>query len=101
MIGKTLKELREGRKMSQDELAKAVNMSLSSVQKWEQDKADPNTGKLIELADLFGCSIDYLFGYADPTKKDAESFLLIEKIKTLDEGQKSEVSRFIDYLRGR
>lgn len=100
MIGKTLKELREARKLSQEELAKAVNMSLSSVQKWEQDKADPNTGKLIELADLFGCSIDYLFGYKD-NKRDADTFVLIEKIKTLDEGQKFEVGKFIDYLRGR
>lgn len=100
MIGKTLKALRENKKMSQEDLARALNMSLSSVQKWEQDKADPNTGKLIELADLFGCSIDYLFGYVDP-KKNVDSYLMLEKFNGLDDAQKAEVSRFMDYIKMR
>lgn len=99
MIGNRLKELRTSRKLSQEELAKIVEVSPSAIQKWECDAADPNTNKLIKLADFFECSLDYLFGFNDD-KKTAETFLLLEKIQKLDEDKRKEVNRFIDFLRG-
>ena len=100
MIGNRLKELRTQNKMTQEELAKIVDVSPSTVQKWECDLADPNTGKLIKLAEQFNCSLDYLFGFND-NKKSAETFLLIENIQSLDIEKQREVAKFVDYLKGR
>ena len=100
MIGTRLKELRLQSRMTQDELAKIVEVSPSTIQKWEGDIADPNTKTLIKIAETFNCSLDYLFGFKDE-KKTTETFLLIEKVQSLDEEKKKEVNRFIDYLRGR
>lgn len=99
MIGNKLKQLRTVKRMTQEELANIVEVSPSTIQKWESDKADPNTGTLIKIAQTFGVSLDYLFGFQDD-KKTTESFLLIEKIESLDEAQKNEVSRFVDYVKG-
>lgn len=99
MIGKRLKEQRIISGMSQKELAERLNVSNSTIQKWEQDIADPNTGKLIELAKLFKCSTDYLFGFVGQDK-DIESYVLFEEIKRLDKDQKEQVERFIKFVRG-
>lgn len=99
MIGKRLKEQRVNNKMSQKDLAEKLGVSESTVQKWEQDITDPNTGTLIQIAQLLNCSIDYLFGFYN-AEKDTETFLLIENINTLDSEQKKEVSRFVNYIKG-
>jgi len=99
MIGNRLKQLRRSKRMTQEELAKIVSVSASSIQKWEQDIADPNTGTLIKIAETFNCSLDYLFGFQDD-KRTTETFVLLEKIESLDKHQIEEVSRFVDFIRG-
>lgn len=99
MIGNRLKQLRRSKRMTQEELAKIVSVSPSSIQKWEQDIADPNTGTLIKIAETFNCSLDYLFGFQDD-KRTTETFVLLEKIESLDKHQIEEVSRFVDFIRG-
>lgn len=99
MIGKKLKDLRKQKGITQEDLARIVEVSPSTVQKWEADVADPNTGVLMKIAKTFDCSLDYLFGFQED-RKNVESFVLIEKIESLDDRQKNEVSRFVDYIRG-
>lgn len=65
---KLIKELRQdiimenGRKMSQDALAKAMNVSRSTVAMWETDGSIPDIMTVIKLADFFGVTTDYLLG---------------------------------------
>lgn len=99
MIGTKLKQLRTFKRLTQEELARSLEVSPSTIQKWECDKADPNTATLIKIATLFGVSLDYLFGFHDENK-NADTFLLLEKIESLDESQRAEVGRFVDYVRG-
>lgn len=47
--------------MSQDVLAERLGVTRKTVFNWMTNGNIP-TGKLIEMADLFGCSIDYLLG---------------------------------------
>lgn len=47
-------------KMTQEELAEKLNVSRQTVSKWELDAAYPEIGKLIELCNLFSCSMDRL-----------------------------------------
>ncbi len=55
-----LVELRKERKVSQDDVAKAIRVSKSQVSNWEQGKGNPSLENLLGLAKLFAVSTDYL-----------------------------------------
>ena len=59
-LGKNLQLLRKMKRMTQEELADQLDVSRQTVSKWELDAACPEMDKLIELSDLFSCSIDQL-----------------------------------------
>ncbi len=65
--------LRKTKGMTQEELAKAVNVSRQAVYKWECGQSYPEVVKLIEIKQLFGISIDDLldesYEVAAPEKK--------------------------------
>lgn len=60
-----LKDLREERKLSQLEVAKAIGGSQSNLAKWEKGTISPSADFIIKLADFFQVSADYLLGRAD------------------------------------
>ena len=55
-----LKELRMERNWTQGQLAKKIGVTRTAVVKWESGKAYPTAEKLIELACIFKCQVDYL-----------------------------------------
>ena len=46
--------------MSQEELADKLSVSRQAVSKWESAQSTPDLGRIIQMADLFGVSTDYL-----------------------------------------
>ena len=68
-----LKELREGRGMTQRHVADAVHVSKGAVSMWENGVRTPAAPFLIMLADLFGVTLDALLGRTPPgeTKRGA------------------------------
>lgn len=54
-------ELRKAAGKTQDQLAREIGVSRSSVAMWEAGAISPATEKLPQLADTLGCSIDELF----------------------------------------
>ena len=60
-FGQNLQFLRKMRnRMTQEELAEKLGVSRQTVSKWELDVACPEMNKLLELCDLFSCSMDRL-----------------------------------------
>ena len=57
-----LKELRIKKNIKQQDLAKALNITKQSVSNWENNKRLPDINTLIQLADFYNCSLDYLVG---------------------------------------
>ena len=57
-----LKDLRVEKGLTQDQLAKDINFSMSIVNKWENDKKNPSVQALKILAKYFNVSTDYLLG---------------------------------------
>ena len=51
---------RKKAKMTQEEVAKALGISRTTVTKWETGAALPVSGKLTAIADLYNCTIDAL-----------------------------------------
>lgn len=62
MFATKIKELRKEKKLTQNRLAELMFVDQTTVSCWETGKATPDTEKLSQLSDLFGVSIDELFG---------------------------------------
>ena len=60
-----LRELRTGEELTQKQLAQKIGYEAHNIGDWERGKAEPSIVDLIKLADVFGCSVDYLIGRAD------------------------------------
>lgn len=51
--------------ITQKDLAKKLDKSLTTVSRWEQGRGMPTASELIGMHKLFGCSVDYLLGLSD------------------------------------
>ncbi len=60
MIAERIKFLREQNSLTQTQLAKKLSITRSSVNAWEMGISIPSTKYLVELADNFGVSTDFL-----------------------------------------
>ena len=62
MVADRIKFLREQRQMTQADLSKRLGITRSSVNAWEMGISTPSTQYVVELADIFSVSTDYLLG---------------------------------------
>lgn len=62
MIAERIKFLREEHKLTQADLAKKLGITRSGVNAWEMGISVPSTQYVVELANLFKVSTDYLLG---------------------------------------
>lgn len=62
MFGKRIVSLRKEKGLTQSELANRIGISRSALSLYEIEKREPDTGTLLELANYFGVSTDYLLG---------------------------------------
>lgn len=63
-----LKELRTAKKLSQKGVSEGVGIAYRNYQHYEYGEREPSMGKLIDLANFFDVSIDYLVGRTDNPK---------------------------------
>lgn len=62
-ISENIRNMRKQRGMMQEQLAEALDVSTGAVSKWERGVAVPDLSYIVEMADLFGVSMDVLVGY--------------------------------------
>lgn len=62
MFAETIKNMRKQRGMTQTALAEQLDITRSSVNAWEMGLSLPSTQYIVELAEIFGVSSDYLLG---------------------------------------
>ena len=67
-IANRLLEYRKKSGLSQEELAEKLDISRQSVSKWERAEASPDTDNLIELAKIYGVTMDDLLNVDKPIK---------------------------------
>lgn len=72
-LGENLQFLRKRENMTQEQLAEALEVSRQSVSKWESDSTYPETDKLLQLTEIFHCTLD------DLMKKDISSRYIEDK----------------------
>ncbi|MBR2466529.1 MAG: helix-turn-helix transcriptional regulator [Clostridia bacterium] len=75
-IGKTIKELRKSRGLTQEELAEKIGVTAQAVSKWENEIGMPDLSQIVPLAHVFGVSTDTILGTGDIKKNDDISEIL-------------------------
>ena len=60
-----LKELRTERGWTQKKLAQLMNVKDDCIFFWEKGRSEPSLQQILDLADLFDVSTDYLLGKMD------------------------------------
>ena len=60
MIGDKIKKLRRKNKVTQEQLAKHLNVTPQAVSKWEKSLAYPEIHLLVPIADYFSVTLDFL-----------------------------------------
>lgn len=103
-----LKELRESRKLDQQDLADLLHVSRSTIANYETGRREPDYDKLLQLAEFFEVSVDYLLtGKASaeftPIKSTVEMERKLDRrvfsyYKKLGFEAKKQVLTFIQFL---
>ena len=105
---KNLRLLRESHGISQQKLAEAVGLTQQSINKYENHKIEPDITTLIQIADFFHTSVDFLIGHSGmrrrveafrPYELDHREGGIVERFRDLTEKQKHCVETIIDTFR--
>ena len=100
-----IKKLRKEHGFSQQELAERFHVSQQSIHKYENDLATSDFRLLIDMAEYFNTSVDYLIGATDIRCRiiereecmlDEEERLLIRNFRALTDYQRKIVSMVVD-----
>ena len=97
-----LKELRQQRNKTQQEIADFLNLTPKAVSFYELGQRDIPNDTLIKLADYFHVSTDYLLGH-EPHKKSTLDYLpivgnIIKMLVTLSPKGREETASYVAYL---
>lgn len=65
ICGIRIKALRKKNKLTQNQLARLLHMSRSTVLKYETGRQIPPVDRTCDIADIFDVSTDYLYGVSD------------------------------------
>lgn len=92
-----LKQLRLEKHLTQSDIAKMLDITVSAYGNYELDQREPNLETLIKLADYFQVSVDYLIGHDNAIMKRPYSEIAENFIKEFQELFSEE--RFIKIAR--
>jgi transcriptional regulator with XRE-family HTH domain len=102
-LGQRIKELRQSKKITQQELANQFSVERSTVASWETDRSSPSAETVARLSEIFGVTNDYLlsgkkFVYTPPSDtKPLENFIREFSAMDTDE-QKKTIQSLFDIL---
>ena len=95
VLGNKLKELRKEKKITQDELAKLMNVHKGSISNWENGYRFPEEKILLKLAELYDCSIDYLLG-----RTDIRNPIVVKKSQVSYDVTKRDIKQYENFVEG-
>lgn len=101
-IAVRIKNLREARKFTMQELADRVGVSRSMISYYESNKKKPSFDTVEKLANVLDVSTDYLYGKTEAfdsnatTNENVKEFL--SKFEKLDKKQQEKILKILDTL---
>jgi transcriptional regulator with XRE-family HTH domain len=96
-FGKRLGEVRKDKKLSQDDLAKKMDMQGAVIGRYERDEVKPSIEVAARIAQVLGVSLDYLVGNTDMLL-DADVIKKIQEIQNLPEKDRDHLFYVVDNI---
>lgn len=90
-ISENIRTMRKGCKLTQEQLAEALGVTVGAVSKWESALSVPDIGTIIGLAEFFDTSVDVLLGYESPrggVEKTKETLRAMRQQKLFSDGMR-------------
>ena len=90
-ISENIRSMRKGCKLTQEQLAEALGVTVGAVSKWERAMSIPDIGTIIGLAEFFDTSVDALLGYESRrggVEKTKEDLRTMRQQKQFSEGMR-------------
>ena len=99
-FGKKVAALRKEKKLSQTELAKKLNTSVSVISRYERDEMTPSIEKAKSLAASLDTTVGYLLGESeeDDLLKDQQMMQRLEELREFSEQEKQQVYFNLDAI---
>lgn len=97
LFGERLAQVRKKKKISQDELAKAIGAHAPVIGRYERSEVKPSVEVAAKVAEALGVSLDYLVGFAD-YELDHSLTQKILDIQRLNDEDKISILNTIDAL---
>ena len=102
MFKNRLKELRENKHMSQQQLANKLGVAQGTVGNWESGIREPNFNTAKKIASYFGVTVSYLLGETEKRTLDEEldgvDFALRDGTKRLTKKKKEALLSYLRFL---
>ncbi len=94
-FGKRLTEVRKAKKLSQDEIAKKLDVHGAVIGRYERDEVKPSIETAAAIAEALEVSLDYLVGNTDLIL-EKNVVKRIQDIQKLDKEEKEHVFALMD-----
>jgi len=101
-LGRRIKELRNNKNLTQEELAQKLNTNRPTLSNWELDRTQPGYTMLKKVADFFEVSTDYLLnGTSADLLPGGKVAIYVENDKLVDISElPSEIrQQVLDYIK--
>lgn len=99
-FGKKLRECREGKSLSQNEVAKLLNTNHSIIGKYERDEVKPTIDVVKKLADVLDTTVGFLLGESNQLNilKDSAMLDRLNDLQNLSDKDKDYILYILDGL---
>ncbi|MBQ3356884.1 MAG: helix-turn-helix transcriptional regulator [Oscillospiraceae bacterium] len=97
-IGDRIKTVRKHKRITQEKLAEAMDVSVGYVSQIERGITKPNLEMLARISQVLGCSLCYFLNGAETVREDYLLPELVEKLQGFSETKRRVLLRIIDVL---
>lgn len=100
MLGKRLKELRESKGITQQELANIMNLSQQTIGHYEVGRAKPDADTLNRFANFYRTSVDYILGRTN-IKEPIETIAAHHDGEDWTDEELEDIEKFKEFVRSK
>lgn len=97
-FGSRIIEIRKEKGLSQDQLAKLLSATPTTIGRYERDEVKPSVEMAVKIAEALEVSMDYLVGRSENDFKDKKMIDRLNSILKLEKQDKDNILYTLDNL---
>ena len=95
-VGQQIREARRSKRMTQEQVGKALGLTFQQVQKYEKGVNRVSAGRLLRFSELFECPVEYFFPVSSELSSDKDASDPEAEVAELQEKIKSQITQIKD-----